>query len=212
MESHEIKEGLSVRAGIINGGKCKGTIIKLTSDELLIEISQLTAPLDKLPVTLMIGTPRPQAVKRVIQTATLCGVTEIVFLKTDNTVNSYLQSKELMYARYSLEIIKSLEQSCDTIPPAVKTAKNLINFIDAIDGNANKILSDSTGIKIKDLKFNDQTEDKYYLAIGPELGWSEREKDYLKTKDFIAINLGERILRVDTAVAVALGQMMGALF
>ena len=46
------------------------------------------------------------------------------------------------------------------------------------------------------------------LAIGPEGGWIERELATFAERGFIACSLGAPILRVESAVSVALGQLM----
>jgi len=46
------------------------------------------------------------------------------------------------------------------------------------------------------------------LAIGPEGGWIEREVDTFVARGFHPVSLGTPILRVETAVAAALGQLL----
>ena len=46
------------------------------------------------------------------------------------------------------------------------------------------------------------------LAIGPEGGWIQREVDTFIARGFTPITLGVPILRVETAVAAALGQLV----
>lgn len=44
------------------------------------------------------------------------------------------------------------------------------------------------------------------VAVGPEGGWTEREKDALRAEGFVAADLGRNVLRVPTAVAAALAR------
>jgi len=46
------------------------------------------------------------------------------------------------------------------------------------------------------------------LAIGPEGGWIDREVETFVARGFTAVSLGAPILRVETAVAAALGQLL----
>lgn len=49
------------------------------------------------------------------------------------------------------------------------------------------------------------TEEHVVLAIGPEAGWSEREVSVFEEMGFQRVGLGERVLRSETAIDVALG-------
>ena len=46
------------------------------------------------------------------------------------------------------------------------------------------------------------------LAIGPEGGWIERELETFVERGFKPVSLGAPILRVEAAVAAALGQLL----
>jgi RsmE family RNA methyltransferase len=46
------------------------------------------------------------------------------------------------------------------------------------------------------------------LAIGPEGGWIQREVDTFVARTFHPVSLGAAILRVETAVAALLGQLV----
>ena len=50
--------------------------------------------------------------------------------------------------------------------------------------------------------------DKVLVIIGPEGGFSEREFDYFKEKNLPLITLGDLILKADTAVITALGDII----
>ncbi len=46
------------------------------------------------------------------------------------------------------------------------------------------------------------------IAIGPEGGWIERELETFVARGFAPVSLGTPILRVEAAVASALGQLL----
>jgi len=46
------------------------------------------------------------------------------------------------------------------------------------------------------------------LAIGPEGGWIAREVETFAARGFTAVSLGAAVLRVEAAVAAALGQLV----
>ncbi|MBI5441211.1 MAG: 16S rRNA (uracil(1498)-N(3))-methyltransferase [Deltaproteobacteria bacterium] len=52
--------------------------------------------------------------------------------------------------------------------------------------------------------------ERFYLAVGPEGGWSESEKENLVRAGFEPASLGSRILRAETAATAALALVLGA--
>ena len=50
--------------------------------------------------------------------------------------------------------------------------------------------------------------DEAVLAVGPERGWSYRERGILAEHEFTPVRLGERILRTETACAAGAGLML----
>jgi RsmE family RNA methyltransferase len=42
------------------------------------------------------------------------------------------------------------------------------------------------------------------IAVGPERGWSPVERDLLRDRGFVLADLGERVLRTETACVAAL--------
>ena len=50
------------------------------------------------------------------------------------------------------------------------------------------------------IPINDPDKDCKLLAIGPEGGWSEYELDQMAAQGFDFFSMGDRILRVETAV------------
>ena len=50
--------------------------------------------------------------------------------------------------------------------------------------------------------------DKILVIIGPEGGFSQKEFDYFRSKNLPLISLGDLILKAETAVIVALGDII----
>jgi RsmE family RNA methyltransferase len=48
----------------------------------------------------------------------------------------------------------------------------------------------------------------YTVAVGAERGWSNQERIFLRENEFSLLSMGPRVLRQETAVVVALGQVM----
>jgi RsmE family RNA methyltransferase len=47
-------------------------------------------------------------------------------------------------------------------------------------------------------------EEPVVIAVGPERGWSARERTLLRDAGFRCVHLGERVLRVETACVASI--------
>lgn len=206
-KAHSLSDTAELNAGILGSDRIRVKILDFSENELVIKILSRLPALKKENITLIVGIPRPQAIKRIIQTATLCGVQNIHFVKAKNCDPSYIQSKELTPERYTEEIIKGLEQSGDTIPPVISTHKNLSIIKTGLSDETLKIVGDQNGTSSNTIIPLLQKSHKV-IAIGPELGWTEDEISLMCQNGFINISLGNRTLRTDTAVAVMLGKVI----
>jgi 16S rRNA (uracil1498-N3)-methyltransferase len=95
------------------------------------------------------------------------------------------------------------------IPPNILDVTSFEKAIDFNDtGNLQIILHEKCRDKIRDIinKVN-KTSNKVKLFIGPEGGFTKGEVIKAKTKGFIPIGLGPRILRTETASIVAITVM-----
>ena len=58
--------------------------------------------------------------------------------------------------------------------------------------------------------FKQKEDEPAHLAIGPERGWSHQERDCLRVNGFSLCHMGQRVLRVETAVVAAVGAISAA--
>jgi RsmE family RNA methyltransferase len=101
-----------------------------------------------------------------------------------------------------------LEQSCDTILPQVYLRPRFKPFVedelpDISSGTTAYVAHPGTGMDCPRTFQNPAS-----LAIGPEGGFIPYEVEKLQSCGFIPVNLGERILRVETAVPVLLSRFI----
>lgn len=216
-ELHELRTGLEVRAALLGGQRGSATVLEAAPQKVCLKLRLSQPPCEPVPLALLIAVPRPQTVKKVLQTAAMLGVSSIHFVPSDNSVKSYLQSKTLASEAIQQEIVKGLEQCCDSRPPAVVVWQALWRFMKEGLPSLSPPQKPQA-LCLLPLTSISKTQNLSALgpiplsrtvicAIGPESGWSEREEhDWIKT-GFQPISLGERMLRVETAVAVLLGQI-----
>lgn len=209
---HGLSSGITVQAGQF-GGKLGRARVKTASAEIIeLELDLDIHPPPREPIDLIVAVPRPQTIKKVIGIATTMGIRSLHFVRSANTVKSYLQSPTLLPENIAFEVIKGLEQACDTRGPLVEVHAK---FRDFVSYRLKDLLADAAAAFMLDTRAADQqsvgvlnTEAKKNIvgAIGPESGWADNEVEILLQHGFLPMSLGPRMLRVETAAAVFLGR------
>jgi len=134
----------------------------------------------------------------ILQKATELGVNKIIPVIMERSIVKIDQDREIKKIERWTKICKEAsEQSMRVTIPVITEIKKL-NELDGLDGVK---LVCSTIEKTNTIKMFLQTNksyDKINVVIGPEGGLSLKEEEYLKSIGFVAVSLGERIMRVET--------------
>ncbi|WP_303722950.1 16S rRNA (uracil(1498)-N(3))-methyltransferase [Malonomonas rubra] len=204
----QLQTGKPLKIGIINGRIGSGTIIVFDEQSLDLEIELHQAPPPPLPVTLLLALPRPKMLKRVLQGVTSLGVKQIYLINSYRVEKSFWGSPLLQTEKLREQLLLGLEQARDTILPQVHLRKRFKPFVeDELPGlckGTTALVAHPTADRLGALQPNRPTT----LAIGPEGGFIPYEINKLAECGFTAISLGERILRVETAVPALLSRLL----
>jgi len=200
-------EGDTLTVGLLNRKIGTASITRLTKTELSLNISWHSEPPASLPLILIIGLPRPKMLKRIIQTATTMGVKKIYFIHSWKVEKSFWQSPWLSDQKILENCILGLEQAKDTVLPEIQLRKRFKPFVEdelpEISKGSRKILAHPGEPSPCPMNIKENTT----LIIGPEGGFTPYEVEKLKEVAFESVHLGERILRVETAVPVLLARL-----
>ena len=153
---------------------------------------------------------RSDAQSLIIEKATELGVAGVYPIMTDNcSLNkSVVEKKVPKWQRVMYESSKQCERAVvPTCYDATSLEKVLSeNSFDKVivfcERIADKTIRES--FKEKPIKKGD----KVFVVIGPEGGFSQKEFDSFKAKSLEMLTLGDLILRAETAVVVALGNII----
>ena len=152
---------------------------------------------------------RSDAQLMIMEKATELGVRGVYPVITDNCAlnKSVLEKKHEKWQKVMFEASKQCERAI--IPTCFEpTTLNKV-----LEKDFDKILvmaERSTEISFKHyLRKNPiKKGEKILVIIGPEGGFSEKEFEYFRTKNLPLISLGDLILKAETAVIVALGDIV----
>jgi RsmE family RNA methyltransferase len=207
-EVHRAEAGDNLRVGRLAGLMGEGRLLRLDADEAEIEILTLDQPPPaKLPLTLLLALPRPKMLKRVLQTVASMGVPRLVLLNSYRVEKSFWQTPFLQPEAIREQLILGLEQARDTVLPEVLIEKRFKPFVeDRLPGLAAGSLG-LVGHPGAWPACPRAVDAPVTLAIGPEGGWIPYEVDKLQEAGLAPVQLGERILRVETAVTALLARL-----
>ena len=153
---------------------------------------------------------RSDAQGLIIEKSTELGVTGVYPILTDNcSLNkSVVEKKVPKWQRIMYESSKQCERAVvPTCYDATTLEKVLAdNKFDKVIVFCERIADKTVRDSFKD--FPVRKGDKVLVVIGPEGGFTQKEFDYFKDQSLEMLTLGNLILRAETAVVVALGNII----
>ncbi|MDH1167823.1 16S rRNA (uracil(1498)-N(3))-methyltransferase, partial [Metapseudomonas otitidis] len=197
----------SLRVGLLGGAMGEGRLTVLEADHAELQVSLDQPPPAKLPLTLLLALPRPKMLRRVLQTVATMGVPRLVLLNSYRVEKSFWQTPFLEPAAIREQLILGLEQGRDTVLPEVVIEKRFKPFV---EDRLPALAAGTRALVGHPGPWPDcprAVEGPVTLAIGPEGGWIPYEVEKLQATGFEAVQLGERILRVETAVTALLARL-----
>lgn len=204
---HRAKLGDTLRVGLLNNKIGKGLIIKLNEEEMEMEVELTDLSPQPSNVQMILAMPRPKALKRIIQDVTTMGIKKIYIIKTWRVEKSFWSSPVLEEESLFENMVLGLEQGKDTILPEIEVVKLFKPFVEDRIPDIVKGTRAIVAHPIADKECPRNIKEPVTLAIGPEGGFIPYEIEMLKKQGFEVVSLGERILRVETAIPVILGRL-----
>ena len=205
---HQANPGDRLKVGLVNGDIGQGTVISIDSLQVTLDINLHSTPAPALPTTLLLALPRPKMFKRILQTISSMGVKELYLINSYRVDKSYWSSPLLSEAAIREQLILGLEQAVDTHLPKVHLRKRFKPFVE-----------DELPSICKNHQYNwvahpyhaqpcpPSSNEKTLIAIGPEGGFIPYEIEKFNAAGISSIHLGERILKVETAVPAILSRL-----
>ena len=200
-------EGDRITVGKINGLMGFGYIENINKPQVTIARIQLDQiPPPQIDVELILALPRPRMLQRSLQTIATMGVKTLHLIHTERVEKSFWQTPLLKPAVIDEQFFLGLEQARATQMPVLKIHTKWRDFAQSVLPSFlqyQKIIA-HPGDYSEATKLSAQPA---VLAIGPEGGFSPKEVEVFIAADFSPVQLGGRILRVETAVPVLLAKL-----
>ena len=207
LDIQRVQLGDQLRVGRLDGLLGEGLVTALNEQQAELVVDLHSPPPAKLPLTLLLAMPRPKMFRRILQHCATLGVAEIVLLNSYRVEKSFWQTPFLQPEVVRHNLLLGLEQARDTVLPAVRIEKRFKPFV---EDQLPELITGTTALVAHPGATNAcprAMTGAVTLAIGPEGGWIPYEVDKLIEVGFQPVHLGERILRVETAVTALIARL-----
>ncbi len=206
-EVHRCEVGDSLRVGRVGGLLGSAELLRLEPREAELSVVFDRQPPAKLPLTLVLALPRPKMLRRVFQTVATMGVPKVILVNSYRVEKSFWQTPFLEPSAIREQLILGLEQARDSVLPEIVIEKRFKPFV---EDRLPAIVDGTLGLVGHPGDFPAcprAVDEPVTLAIGPEGGWIPYEVDLLRASGLNPVQLGDRILRVETAVTALLARL-----
>lgn len=205
-----VEVGSTIRAGLLGGAVGTGEVIADDGSAFTIRLTLTEPPSRPLDVGLLLAVPRPKVITRTIEIAASFAVRRIDLTNAWRVDKSYLRSPRLDPGALALAARFGAEQGATTYLPTIALHDRLMAVLDdrfpaGAAANAIHLVAHPSAPPIETVV---TARGPTVLAIGPEGGWIERELETFVERGFRPVSLGTPILRVEAAIASALGQLL----
>ncbi len=204
---NKVNENDCLVCGLLNGKIGTGVVIKRSEFFLEMRVELDQDPPEPLPLNIVLALPRPKMLKRIIETVTTLGVKNIYLINSWRVEKSFWQSPLLELNTLEKHMVLGLEQSRDTIMPKIVQKRFFTRFVTEelplISRNSLRITAHPKTSNICPTGVNQEIT----LVIGPEGGFIDIEIETLEKHGFLSCHIGQRILKVETAVTFLISRL-----
>jgi 16S rRNA (uracil1498-N3)-methyltransferase len=189
------------------GREYHGQITRRDRQGVAVRVIEATMPERESPLRVVMGQSLVKGDKMdlIIQRITELGVSTLIPFVSHRSVPSLEGEKaERRLARWTQIAVESSKQCGRVIPMKVETVRQFSDVLWLAPAQSSKIiLWERASEKLRSLfrvpyRPNERSPAVYCL-VGPEGGFSDQEIRKAEEAQFLAVNLGPRILRVETA-------------
>lgn len=179
--------------------EARATLLDIQKKSVTVRIGKKRSCETELPRSIILAAAllKRENFEWVAQKATELGVTEIQPLLTERTVK-----EDLKRTRVEVIVKEAMEQSGRGVIPIVHNPKPIEEMLEVIPASS-CLIFDAEGAEPLAVLPTINAE-PVVILVGPEGGWSDRERDLFKKYSIPFVRLGARVLRAETAAIAAL--------
>lgn len=203
----KVAPGEPLRVGLLGGKLGTGTVLAIDDQQIELAVELVDEPPPPLPITVLMALPRPHSLRKVLQQATAMGVKRFVLFACARVEPSFFTASAIRPASIDEDLRLGLEQARDTVLPQVEVyPQRFHRFLaehwpECTSGQVLIAHPEPGASPCPRAVAGPVT-----LVVGPEGGFVPVEVDRLRELGTL-VDLGPRILRVETAVVALLARL-----
>ena len=190
-----------------DGNDCSARIASAGKREVVVEILSIDPVDNESPfrITLLQGIARGEKMDLILQKATELGAAAIAPVLAERTeVKLDAERTQKRMTHWRSVIVSACEQSGRAVIPRL-AAPTALDDAARASSDALKLTLDPSGEYT--LASLPASASSATLAIGPEGGWSPRDREILRAAGYSGLRLGPRVLRTETAGLAAIAAL-----
>ena len=211
LKVRRVNVGDRIVAGLLGGARGEATISEISPPRLTLELSvdgdaQASAP----ATSLILAIPRPKMLQRVLQSVAALGIADLDLTNSWKVEKSFLHSAKLSPENLHHQLLLGCEQGMTTWLPRFRIHQRFVEMLASrrpSEAGRRLLIADPTASHYFQPSDLNHRGENLTLAIGPEGGWTDRELESFRDAGGELFKLSERILRVESATSVVLGQL-----
>ena len=206
VRSRRLRDGDEVVALDGKGARAPARLVRGgAAIALLPSEGSFSSPLPGEPtnrVVVALACAEPARVEWAIEKGTECGAAGFVLLDTERSQRAHVAALAKRISRL-VRIAEEATKQCDrTIVPFVEGPKSTEKFLKGVRGEELLVAEPGGAVLVGPRKRS------AVIGIGPEGGFAAAELTLFEEKGALRTSLGSRILRLETAVVVALARLV----
>jgi len=203
-------------AGILGGRRGTGRIEKINFDGsifITLDFSVDEKPLPRLRMRVAVAFVRPIQTRRILRELSNIGVSDIDIVGTDLGEKSYRDTKLLIDGGSHTALVEGAIQARDTTIPNLTVYESVDKWLNARPWETAgaepvflrvPLLIAMDNVRAEGSLFHLSPSNRpAVIVVGPERGWTDRERDLFEKAHFLRLSMGERALRTETACVAA---------
>ena len=195
--------GSTVRIGLLNGPVGTATITAINGPTVTLHNTFDPEPPPTPRVDILLAVPRPKVLRRLWAPLASLGVGRIILTNASKVERDYFDTHLIAPSGYVPSLIEGLQQARDTRIPEVSVHKQFRKLvedeIETLSPGTRRLIAHPGAATSVRQALAEGAADRVLVAVGPEGGWNDFERNLLASRGFVEVGLGQRPLTTTTA-------------